>query len=518
MRRRGWFVSAVLVAAVSQINVSAGPSTAADTTTAAAVPTQFIAKVHTEVLGRLPSQREWQSAVTGFESSGCSVASARKYARRAYLSAEYARRGYDEAARLLTLYRGALNRDPDPSGYAAWLEQLRSGATWSEVVDAVLASPEFVEAAVPRICGPDPTYGFGSTAPIAMPTSGEGFSGGTGAELQLLLNSTAAGGTVWLAQKALVRVDVPLVVPSGVTLATTGAPGPTQYALQARLYRASLFAGEVVRIQPGGRVLSVWVDGQRGVIPRPNLQGSTAVDVFMVGGTLSDSLLTGSSGWTAVQLGTVDRSVCTATVARNLVTAYASLHHGDFADGISSYCDNTLIEGNQVVDTTDVAIIIFPTNSEGPQRSEVRHNTVLSAGNSGYGAYAADGTLTKALPPDFRGSTVHHNLFWTGGRTHIDIGLAVGTRAWFGGSSASGIGTSFTDNTTGALQARVAAGIAVAGMHEVTVQRNSVAVTFADEASPCPRAAVGASVSAGHASGDIQPYTDALYESCINGQ
>ncbi|WP_328996090.1 DUF4214 domain-containing protein [Kribbella sp. NBC_01245] len=511
MRRHVRLVSALLVATMVQVVAAAVPSEAVEPR----VPTQFIAKVGTEALGRLPEQNVWQSAVRGFESSGCSAASVGKYVRRVFLSPEYAKLGYDNPARAVTLYRAILNRDPDPAGYTAVLDQLQSGARWSAVVDSMLAWPEFVEQTVPRICGPEPSYGFGSTAPMAIPTSGTGFAGGTGLELQLLLDTTPVGGTVWLAQKALVRVDAPVIVPAGVTLATVGTPGPTRYALQGRLYRASLFAGEVIRIQPGGTVKSVWVDGQRSVIPRPEVMGGTGIDVNMVGGTLTDSTLIGSSGWTSVQLGTIDHSVCTAVVARNLVTAYASGHDGDFTDGISSYCDNTLIEHNQVVDTTDVAIIIFPPNSEGPQRSEVRYNTVLSAGNSGYGAYAADGLFTKVPAPDFTGSTVHHNLFWTGGRTHFDVGLVVGTRAWFGGRSQSGIGASFTDNTTGTVPARVAAGAAVSGMLDVTVLRNTLTVEFAAEASPCPQAVVGASVSAGFASGDIQPYTDVLYDSCI---
>jgi hypothetical protein len=488
------------------------------------VPTQLVAKAFTAAWGRLPAASEWKSATREFTTSGCSERSVGRFLRKFYVTPRFDELGYDEASRLLALFRGVLNRDPDQAGLAHYSAALAAGASWPDVVDEFLTSPEFTTELVPRVCGPVPSYGWGSVPAPALPTSGEGFVGGSGAELQVLLNQAPPGSTVWLAQKAPVRVDVPLVVPAGVTLATVGNPGPSRYAAMARLVRNSLFAGEVVRIMPGARLDSVWVDGQRSVIARPPLQGGTGVNLWVVGGSVVNSLLAESSGWTSIQAGTnvhLDERLpdvtgpCHAYLAGNLVTAYASSHDGDFSDGISSYCDNTLIERNQVVDTTDVGIIIFPPSFDGQQRSQVRFNTVVSAGNSGYGAYAADATLGHLDAPDFTGSSVHDNAFWTGGRTHFDIGLAVGTRAWFGSLSSTGIGASFTGNGTGGVGARVAAGVAVSGMSGVTVTGNVLQVDFAEEASPCPRAVVGASVSAGYASGSIQPYADVLYESCI---
>lgn len=491
------------------------------------VPTQLVAKVYTEVWGRLPDTSEWNSAVQEFAVHGCSVRSVGGFLRQFYVSQRFGQLGYDDASRLLALFRGALNRDPDADGFAHYARELASGDRWSDVVDDVLSSVEFTTELVPLMCGSKPGYGWSSVPPLALPTSGEGFSGGTGTELQTVLSRAAPGSTVWLAQKALVRVDVPLVVPAGVTLATFGLPGTERYAAMARLVRGSLFTGEIVRIMPGARLDSTWVDGQRSVIPRPALQGGTGINVWLAGGSVVNSRLSESSGWTSVQGGTnvhLDERLpdvtgpCHAYVAGNLITAYASRHDGDFSDGISSYCDNTVIENNGIVDTTDVGIILFPPSLGGVQRSQVRYNTVLSAGNSGYGAYAVDATVGHPEPPDFTGSRVHDNVFWSGGRTHVDIGLAVGTRAWFGSLSSTGIGASFTNNSTGGVVTRVGAGVAVAGMSGVTVTGNVLRVSFADEASPCPRAVVGASVSAGYASGTIQrPYVDTLYESCIDG-
>ena len=482
----------------------------------AAVPEQLLAKAHTEVLGRLPTQAEWQTGSAAFTSSGCNVTAVRDYLRAFYLSSEYAALGYDNAARVLTLYRGSLNREPDAPGFTNYLGLLNGGTSWSAVVDAVLATPEFVNQVVPLVCGAAASYGWGTAPAIAIPTSGSGFAGGTGAQLQALLNAAPSGATVWLANKALVRVTSPLIIPAGVTLATVGMPGPTRYASLGRVVRAGFFLGESITVRAGGRLDSVWVDGQRGAVPRITLPFlNNGINVSLVGGDVVNSVLSNSGGWTSMQMGTADGTVCTATVTGNLVTSYSSNHNGDFSDGISSYCDDGLLANNQVVDTTDVGIIIFSPSSGASQHSQVRNNVVLAAGNNAYGAYAADGTIGKSQPPSFIGSHFHDNVFWSGGRTHIDIGLVVGTRAWFGTASSTGVGAAFTNNSTGTLSARVASGIAVAGMLDVTVQGNALNVDFAAEASPCPRAVVGASVAAGHASGTIQPYTDALYESCI---
>src|SRR6202012_2542282 len=43
------------------------------------VPAQFIAKLYTEGLGRMPDQSGWQSATTYFAQNGCSAASLAAY-------------------------------------------------------------------------------------------------------------------------------------------------------------------------------------------------------------------------------------------------------------------------------------------------------------------------------------------------------------------------------------------------------------------------------------------------------
>jgi hypothetical protein len=157
----------------------------------AEVPAQFIAKQFTEALGRVPNQAEWHAWVQYYETNGCSLATLRM-AKAFYLSREYLQgidepvlpvpgaqyfpvptvplaqaeingfpapphRGFehangshltlDNAAKVLTLYRGLLNREPDADGYRGWLDDLNNGGSWTDVVDAYLNSGEFAGSA-----------------------------------------------------------------------------------------------------------------------------------------------------------------------------------------------------------------------------------------------------------------------------------------------------------------------------------------------------------------------------------
>lgn len=489
---------------------------------ASVVPTQFIAKIYTEGLGRLPDQTAWKNEVAYFQSNGCSASTLSHQGEAIYNSSEFSGFNYDNAAKLLTLYRGALNREPDSSGFKANLAALNGGEAWSSMVSQFFTSSEFNNL-VASICTTG-SYNFGTGAAIAIGASGSGFQGGTEAQIQSLLNSTKSGGTVYLAQKAVVTIDTTspsatsLVIPPGVTLTTTGQPGTGKYALMGRLVRVSSFTGvPMVKLDSGAKLLNVWVDGQRGI---PGNYNSNTINIEVEGGsgtTVSNSRDSNTAGWTNFHaLGSKEGPVCSSnTIKGNVVTAYSSSHYNQqWSDGLSIACENADVENNAVVDATDVGIVVFRA-SPAVQKSIVRNNTVLSAGNPAFGGLVADG-LTGINPnPDFTGTTVDHNTLWSGQNTWFVIGISDGTRAWFGTSSNTGKGASFTYNTTGILTAYVNTGIAVSGMLNTTVQNNTLSIVISPHGH-CPEDAVAASVSAGYASGNIQPYTDVLVSACLN--
>src|SRR5262245_32146548 len=127
MRRLSRLVSAGILAASLALPMWA----------AAAVPNQYVAKLYTEGLGRAPDQGGWQGWTGYFAAAGCWVESLRVVAHGVYESSEYAARNYSNAQRLLTLYRGLLNREPDPGGLQGWLAYLNSGGAWAAVIDGL---------------------------------------------------------------------------------------------------------------------------------------------------------------------------------------------------------------------------------------------------------------------------------------------------------------------------------------------------------------------------------------------
>lgn len=482
------------------------------------VPGQFIAKIHTEALGRTPDPEEWQQAVAWFQANGCRASTLNAWARRVYLSAEYLSRGYDPPAELLTLYRGVLNREPDAADFQIRLKARRRGQDWNDTVDAFFSNRQLRRLSK-KICSAQTSYSFGNQPVLALPVNSPGFQG-TGAQLQALLNAASMGETISLAQKAVVRLTAPLVIPAGVTLATAGLPDPARYALMGRLVRSAGFKTAAVTLEDGAALDNVWVDGQRGVVGFVD----DGVNVRLLGGEgtrIRNSVITNAAGWSSVQVfGTSEGFPCRAVqVTGNLITAYSSGHvrgklkHNPWTDGLSISCESTLVQDNQIVDATDVGIVLFRAHPA-VQRSLVRNNRILAAGHSAYGAISVDGLHGRGTKPDFRGAVIDGNTFWTAPGTHFDIGLAVGTRAWFGPPADLASGVSVTDNTTAGIPTRVDSGIAVSGMLDAHVAGNDLDLILVD-VSRCPTAAVGASVIAGWASGEIQPYADAAYDWCI---
>ncbi|HLY52225.1 MAG TPA: DUF4214 domain-containing protein [Steroidobacteraceae bacterium] len=492
----------------------------------AAVPTQFIAKIHTEALGRAPDPQGWTSAVGYFQTNGCSQLTLQSWASQVLASQEFAGLQYDAGAATLVLYRAILNREPDTAGFATWHQALDQGRTLQAVVAALFGTAEFARL-VPMICAGG-SYSFetqGSYPAIPIPSAqSAGYGNLTETGLQNLLDSSGPSATIYLQQESVVYLTAPLVIPNGVTLATYGLPGPSRHGLMARLVRAAPFAGAMVQIalaepNASGALKSLWVDGQR--TPASGFVAA-AVNVEIFGGTgvtVDSNFISNSLGWSTVHsYGSLDGRPCAGNaITNNLITAYPSVHADqEWADGISAGCENSLVENNEIVDPTDAGIVVF-TAYPAAQRSLVTGNTVLSAGNSAFGGLGFDPLQGRsAQAPDFSGSAITRNTLWSGPNTHFIIGLAVGTRAWYAQSSI-GYGAQATDNTTAGIQTLFGEGIAVSGMMSATVQGNVFdAVPIPQAWTSCPVGDVLASVSAGLASGSIQPYSDVEVNGCMS--
>lgn len=491
-----------------------------------AVPAQFIARLYTDALGRAPDPGAWQNAVASFEQTPCTRTSLQSWTEGVLASAEFRGLAYDPAAYLLVLYRAILAREPDAPGFAQHLAELAPPqGSLDRVITTLLESPEF-ERLSPLICSGG-SYSFaplGGGLAIEI-RSDAAHSKLSEADLQGLLNAAPAGQTVYLTQESVVYLTGPLVIPPGVTLATQGLPGPRQHGRMARLVRAAPFAGPMVQINPQGDLTatgglnSIWVDGQR-QLGAPFVPGAINIEIY--GGSdirVESSFIANTLGWSSLHTyGALDGRPCAGnTITGNLITVYPSMHaNQEWADGLSIGCENSLVENNQIIDPTDAGIVVF-TAYPATQRTLVTTNTVISAGNSAFGAMGFDPLQGRSAgAPDFTGASISDNSFWSGPNTHIIIGLAVGSRPWYGQGSI-GYGAKATGNTTAGIQTRMGAGIVVSGMQNAAVQGNVFTeIQIPPSWTSCPTGAVLASVSAGLASGSIQPYADVPVSGCMS--
>lgn len=506
------------------------------------IPTQFIAKMYTEALGRAPDPSGW-SAYTGyFVQNGCGAGQLMQVGEGFYTSPEFSGDYSNNEAKVIALYRGALNRDPDPSGFAANVAALNSGTSWGTIVDNVFSSAEF-NGDVPTICSAtSPDYGFGSQPPVTPAPGAHGYSGpqvGLQALLELArifdLLGVPNATTVYLAERAVIPLTSSLVIPTGVTLTTYGAPPATSYAMMARLIRASTFDGPNVDVDPGGIVTNVWIDGQRNVLGyfKPGGGPKDNANVVTLGGAntvVSHNKLSEPQGGTNFfsSGGSASAPCANQAIHGNLVTAYTAVHgFSQNSDGLTMLCEGLDIRNNDIVDVSDIGIVLFAAPGV-TQKSQIFNNTIVSAGNSMNAPISADPSTGNPAGSslDYSGTVFEENTFWTGPYTTFDFGVEAGAREYFPTAmNSDGSGATYINNTTTPFSAQVRAGIAVAGMLNVTITNdgshplNFILVNFPSgtPAAVCPSGMVIAEASTGHASGTYPaPAFNGNFDNCVN--
>ena len=535
----------LVVGLIIPTGTSASSTALADRWTPSTAPTQFIAKQFTEGLGRAPTPGEWEGWIHFFSepSRSCGPGSMADLARAVFLGREFERIRYRRVEALAALSRAVLNRDLDANTYRRYRVYRR----WPQVVESILKSGLFRREAAAICQRRHPAYYFNnSVLPMQMAT-GPGFRG-TAAQLQVALDAEqrAGGGTVWLARAAVIHVDRlatdgQIRVPSGVQLATVGRPGPRSYEEMARLVRV----GNPCRVDwcdrtvlavdgsrnpatPGGQVQSVWIDGGGGYPRQPADAGSTVQLESGANSAIIESRLDApiprppSAGTTlGLQgIGNAPYLPCSGLQATaNLITVYSSDHFLSltWADGITVDCEDARVERNTVVDATDAGIGLFG-NAGADQRSVIRGNYILSAGNDAYSGIDVDPhgicACNDTTPRSFAGSKIEYNTLISGPSTGFGFGINLGIRPLFG-TPPDGTGAAATDNGTGRGSARVSVGLAVSGMFNATLRRNKGHFILAS-INGCPMVESAAGVRAGLASfsSPPQPHADLAIAGC----
>lgn len=448
-------------------------------------PYQFIAKLYTEALGRITDESTWNSYATTLKSKSTDDL-VKSYlsdlAKGTYKSSEF-RNDYDDTtssglgweARVLAAYRGILNREPDASIFNSegYVTKLKNGTyTWSNVVDYLCNSTEFNNLLTTMVSASNngmSYYGWGTTPVLTIRSTSNNNKVnfiGTETQLQTLLDGLSVGDSVTLAPMSVVRLTQTLNIKAGVTLSTNGSPSHFKYAKMGRLVRDSNFDGDMVKVHSGSVIKNVWIDGQVGRLNRNKDYVNVKFDDASGSNVnVNNNRLNDPPGWTNIFFnGFIEGSDCSNfQVKNNLITGYATDHLTASADGISVVCEDTQIYGNQIVDITDIPIVIFRSDSTqgtNNQHSSITYNQILNAGNSAYGAISLDGgknTISdnKVRTFSFYGTTVENNKIWSSEGAHIDLIFWIGTRFFFNDADNVTIKPNRIDGGSGTSQARI---------------------------------------------------------------
>ena len=505
------FVGVAVVGALGALGFTTAapvlPASAANTS----IPTQWIAKQYTELLGRTPTADEWYTAVAHYGTPVTCDATSLAWLGTDLANSNTFKGMYpattrlEKALRISAVIRAAYNHDMNDSDWTNYVVPLDGNAkTWEETVANIYGSTGFATWIVPAACSTTtPAYGFSYSKPLDLRAKAGLPASRTQAAIQALLDAAPSGTTVTLLPGEVIRVggattnvanpNQNLRVPAGVTLTTAGTwSHPVGSGLPyARLGRIvvdgpdaavcfSFLCNDIglVSLTAGATLANTWVDGQAtgsGAYKMANIEsaGSTAANPTVIrDNRASDPGRDGTGirtrGWSS------STTQCTSeTVSGNVVTGYASSHALDSmglsraARGIAVMCESASVTQNQIADVTDSGIVVYGSynsffSQTAVQGSTISANTVLSAGLDAQVALGADAIgecasaagwlvpcLDRIAVRPFTGSTISGNAFWTGPRTSFDIGLLVGGGARWGDHHVTGDGIKVQNNLTG---------------------------------------------------------------------
>lgn len=431
---------------------------------------QFVGKLFTEGLGRAPGANEYLYYIRQLESHGCSQETLADITEQCFSSVSFRELRLAPEYEVLAVYRAVLNRDPtldEVADYASRVAQEKAAG----IAVSLVATEEFAAMIPDIIKGP---YYWGENNAKYVPN---GTKTMTSSHLnQLLMASAKKSKIVELDPGTVVLVTNNVVVPEGVTLTTKG--NPTHYTQQARLIRTKNNNARMVVCQKDATLSHVWVDGNRTAFAEDSLPGGNgAANVALLGDGAKclNCRTNGSTGGTNLFGGDGVRNL---HIANNLVTVYESTHHASWADGITVASTNCLIENNEVVDATDVGIILFrfiSSDHSEPQNSIVRNNTILNLGNSAYAGIDIDAWNRQGATQNFTGTLFENNALWTSFKAHQHICLSLATLAWHNviGDQANG-STVINNYTPEGLQVLCAIVFAADGCHDFIARGNHI--------------------------------------------
>ena len=323
---------------------------------------------------------------------------------------------------------------------------------------------------------------------------------GTGASL---VAAISAQKTVLLCPRAEITLDEPVALTQGLTLVTAGMPtDPAQMATIRLGPNYPMQAGPGVRGSGSDiHIAAVRFDGNRRVIGSRDQQALVELGPGH-GYTVEGSSFTDAPGWTHLHLiEPCDMSTVTGNVVES--AARPHLDSGHWSDGLSIACSNSLIADNHINDVSSNGIVFF-----GGPGTIIRDNEIIDSTTSGWAGI----NVGDAVVPDNTGVIIENNHIVAKGPRYFQQGIDAGLHVI--GKTANVAGVTVRGNTIEGISRY---GLVVDGCLDCIVQGNDVSNWHPLPAIPnCPApSAYLAAVTAGHASGDLDPgYVDAKADGC----
>lgn len=128
-----------------------------------------------------------------------------------------------------------------------------------------------------------------------------------------------------------------------------------------------------------------------------------------------------------------------------------------------------------MIDASDVGIIAFASGPGLTQKSQIRNNTVISAGVPAFAAIMFEPLSVAQVggSTSFAGAAVTNNAFWSAPDSHFDFGLMIGNTPWYANPSI-GNGGSVSGNTNAGIATPAYVGLLVDGMTNVSIGTNFI--------------------------------------------
>lgn len=328
------------------------------------------------------------------------------------------------------------------------------------------------------------------------------------------INSALAGptGIAALCAGAVFELRAPVVFTrDGQQLYTAGFPTDSRRAT-LRIVGASLPTALMLRGRNRVRVSHIVVDGNRTTLGRlPDGEALIAMGGDASGQRVEYVRAFEPRGWSSIHLWEGDQAGCTNATIGHSEFGPAGQSNGEWADGISLSCRNSLVHHNTIVDATDGGIVIF-----GAAGSVVAGNTIRAETRRLLGGIAM--VDHGPIVGNYTNTVVDSNVI-DGAGQRILVGLAMGSQAWTCQPGAPSVTGAIVSHNL--LQGDLGYGYVVNGVTNWTVMAN---VDNARHSGTPSRSCAGVlasppgsfQVARNHSSGSFQnEFTDAALDAAL---